>query len=259
MTDRICYEMDGGVARITLNRPEALNALENTMIAAIIDFVHAAERDDSVRVVVLSGAGKAFCAGDDLKEMGTAQHPTSDDLFEEYWRGYPAIVTALRACAKPTVCVVQRYALGAGFEIALACDLIIAARDAKFGLPFCLRGIAAGTAMLPGLVGRHRAAKLLLLGDMVSAEELDSWGLVARVCEPESLEAGAEEIIQRLAVSATRVLGHIKAALNASHEPSLSTAFRHQVAATVASALTQDFAEGAQAFVEKRDPVFRGQ
>lgn len=258
MTDRVTTSREGAVAKITLNRPEALNALENSMIAALVAAIREAGSDPDTRVILIEGAGKAFCAGDDLKDMGTAEHPRSDDLLEEYERGYPAIVKALRDVEKPTLCAVQRYALGAGFEIALACDLIVAERDAKFGLPFALRGIAAGTAVLPRLVGRHRAARLLFLGEMIDAETACEWGLVAVLADPGKLAEAVEGVVGPLATAATRAIGLMKGAMVASAEATLAADLRTQAASTVSSALTRDFAEGAEAFTQKRDPQYTG-
>lgn len=258
MTLQVRYAVSGAVATITLNRPEALNALNNSMIAAIRDGIRHAANDAAIRVLVLEGEGKSFCAGDDLIDMGTPEHPKSDDLFEEYMRGYPVLVEELRRIEKPTICKVQRHALGAGFEMALACDFVVADEPTKVGLPFALRGIAAGTALLPALVPRQVAARVLYTAEFVTAAEAHSWGVITRVVPAEELEGAVNELAQTLAGSATRAIGLMKGAITATEEAGLSSALRMQAAATVSSALTEDFREGAAAFDEKRTPEFTG-
>lgn len=258
MTSQVLFSVDGAIATITLNRPEALNALNNSMIAAIRDGIRQASADPAVRVLVLAGAGKSFCAGDDLIDMGTPEHPKSDDLLEEYLRGYPVLVEELRRIEKPTVCQVQRHALGAGFELALACDFVIADEPAKVGLPFALRGIAAGTALLPALVPRQVAARVLYTGELIGVAEAHGWGVITRVVAAFELEEAVAELATQLAGSATRAIGLMKGAIAATEEARLHSALRIQAAATVSSALTADFREGAAAFEAKRPPEFTG-
>lgn len=258
MTSQIRYDVADAVATITLDRPDALNALNNSMIAAIRDGIRRAATDPEVRVLILAGEGKAFCAGDDLIDMGTPEHPKSDDLLEEYLRGYPVLVEELRKIEKPTVCRVQRYALGAGFELALACDFVIAEEGARVGLPFVLRGIAAGTALLPTLVPRQVAARVLYTGELIEVAEAQQWGLITRVVESAALDEAVNTLTAQLATSATRAIGLMKGAIVATEEAGLSGALRMQAAATVSSALTEDFAEGGLAFQEKRPSVFQG-
>lgn len=257
-TNQVTYEVANSVAKITLNRPEALNALNNSMIAAIRDGIRDAAADVNVRVLVLSGAGKSFCAGDDLIDMGTEAHPKSEDLLEEYLRGYPVLVEELRRIEKPTICEIKRYALGAGFELALACDFVIAEAGARVGLPFALRGIAAGTALLPTLVPRQVAARVLYSGELVGVEEALNWGVITRVVDPTELSDSVSELASQLASAATRAIGLMKGAIAATDEARLVGALRMQAAATVSSALTSDFREGAAAFEEKRAPKFTG-
>lgn len=258
MTAQVRYEVAGAIATITLNRPEALNALNNSMIAAIRDGIRQAAADTSVRVLVLAGEGKSFCAGDDLIDMGTPEHPKSDDLMEEYLRGYPVLVEELRRIEKPTICRVQRHALGAGFELALSCDFVIADEPAKVGMPFALRGIAAGTALLPALVPRQVAARVLYTAELIGAAEAHGWGVITRVVPADELDAAVTSLATQLAGSATRAIGLMKGAIAATEEARLSGALRMQAAATVSSALTADFREGAIAFEEKRAPEFTG-
>ena len=258
MTDRIQTTVENGVCAISLNRPEALNALENTMIATIVDELDRAAASPEVRAILLRGEGKAFCAGDDLVDMGTPEHPESPDLVERYSRGYPAIVDRMTTIEKPIVVSVRRYALGAGLEMALAADLIVAEPGAKLGLPFVLRGIAAGTSLLPRRAPVHLVQRMLYLGEMITAEEAHGLGVVGHLAEDQDVDELAQELAGRLAGGATRAIGLMKTALRTSQTLSLSDALHVQVGATAASVLTEDFAEGKAAFTEKRDPEFGG-
>lgn len=258
MTNRITLERSDGVLAITLARPDALNALENSMIAAICDALDEASTDPTVRAVLLRGEGKAFCAGDDLVDMGTHDHPESEDLHARYADGYPRIVKKIIELDKPVVCAVQRYALGAGFEIALASDLIVADEEARFGLPFVLRGIAAGTSMLVRRTSWHVAMGVLATGSMMNTATADKLGLIARVVRAEDVHNVAEELARSLAASATSAIGLMKSAMRAGENLAVTDAFDLQIAATAASAETHDFAEGKLAFAEKRDARFEG-
>ena len=258
MTDRITLTRAGGVLEIVLTRPEAVNALENSMIATICDALDEASSDPSVRAVLVRGEGKAFCAGDDLVDMGTASHPEPDDLRTRYADGYPRIVNKIVELDKPVVCAVQRYALGAGLEIALASDLIVADDAARFGLPFVLRGIASGTTMLARRTSWHVAMRMLATGGMMDAATADSLGLIAQLAPAEEVQEAARNLAQSLAASATSAIGLMKSAMRAGENLSVREAFDLQIDATAASALTHDFAEGKLAFAEKREPRFEG-
>lgn len=258
MTDRIRTSVEQGVCTITLNRPEALNALENTMIATIVAELERAGADPDVRAILLRGEGKAFCAGDDLVDMGTEEHPESSDLVERYSRGYPAIVERMLTLEKPIVVSVRRYALGAGLEMALAADLIVAEPQAKLGLPFVLRGIAAGTSLLPKRAPVHLVQRMLYLGEMITAEDAHRMGVVGHLAEDTDVDELALATARRLAVGATRAIGLMKTALRTSETLSVRDALTVQVGATAASVLTEDFTEGKVAFTQKRDPEFGG-
>lgn len=258
MINTVHYSVRDRVARITLDRQNSLNALNNSMIAGIGDGIRRAANDPEVRVLIVEGAGRTFCAGDDLIDMGTEEHPKSQDTLEEYLRGYPALVIALRQLEKPVICKVQRYALGAGLEIALACDFIVAEEGSKIGLPFALRGIAAGTALLPSLVPRQIAARLLYSGELVGVMEAQAWGLISQVVSAGEIESTVNALATDLSNAATRAIGLMKGAIMASEGAPLATAMRLQASATVSSALTHDFAEGATAFAEKRTANYAG-
>lgn len=259
MTERVLVQTVDGVCTISLNRPEAINALENSMIAAINVALDQAAADEGVRAILIRGEGRAFSAGDDLIEMGTPEHPESNDLHVRYGDGYPSIVERMLAIQKPILVAVRRYAFGAGFEIALAADIIVAEPTAKFGLPFVLRGIAAGTSLLPKRAPMHLAQRLLFLGDTITGEEAHGLGLVAALSSTDiDVDDLGRTLADRLANSATRAIGLMKSAMHVSESLGLREALAVQVGATVGSVLTDDFTEGKLAFTEKRDAQFEG-
>lgn len=255
---RVLVDQQGGLLTITLNRPEARNALENSMIARLVELFTNAQHDESIRAVLLRGAGKAFCSGDDLKDMGTDSHPVRDNPFDEYAAGYPRIVHAMRALNKPIVVAVHGYAMGAGMELMLAGDYIVAATGAKVSLPFVKRGIAAGTALLIKETSYHYAADLLFTGRVADIDELHRQGIVARMCDPGEVGDVAQDVAEKLATAPTSVVAAIKRALREGEHTGMDAALALQVGATVESSLSEDFAEGKEAFAEKREPKFSG-
>lgn len=258
MGNKVNFSVEDGIAKICLNRPNALNALDNDMIMDLIESLKICKKEDQVRVVIIEGEGKAFCAGDDLVDMGTEQNPNPSDKLTEYLDGYPTVVLAMKNLEKPIIVKVHKYALGAGFEIALAADFIIASTETKFGLPFVLRGISAGTYLLQKRIGYHRAARYLFLGEMFGTEEADQWGLLYKHVESDSLNNEVEKLAQQLSGSATRSIGLMKKAMHNSENLGLESALQVQAYSTLASYHTGDYSEGKQAFIEKRDPIFKG-
>lgn len=258
MSEKVCLSVNNKVATIMLNRPDSLNALDNDMIADFISFLEACKLDATVRVIVIEGSGRAFCAGDDLVDMGTSERPNPEDKLTEYKNGYPALVQQIRSVEKPVICKVQKYALGAGFEIAMASDIVIAEEDAKFGLPFVLRGIAAGTFFLQSYIGYHKACEYLFTGDMIPARKAEDFGIVNKVVPLTELDKEVDKMALRLSTGATRAMGLIKQTMNNSANVTLETAMQEQALATTVSYYTKDFAEGKSAFVEKRESNFIG-
>lgn len=252
------YQLNQSIATITLNRPKALNALNNDMIADLIQLFKECSNNSEVRVIIVQGNGRSFCAGDDLVDMGTERNPNPHEKLTEFREGYPALVKQMRATEKPVICKVHGYALGAGFEMALASDIIIAEEDAKMGLPFVLRGIASGTYMLQRVVGYHKACELLFTGDMVTSIEAKELGILNHVVKKEELDTKVAELAKKLSEGATRAMGLMKLGLNHSFHKNMDDGFQEQAYATTVSFHTEDFAEGKQAFSEKRNPEFKG-
>lgn len=258
--EHILSEVDQGVAVITLNRPDVLNSFNRTMALEVRQALSAATSDPTVRSVLLTGAGRAFCAGQDLAEAMPREGP-SPDLGDIVARGYNPIVRTLRQIEKPVVCAVNGVAAGAGANLAFACDFVIAASEATFIQSFSKIGLVpdtGGTFILPRLIGHARATALMMLADKVTAPEAVAMGLIHRAVEGGKLMEEATALTRMLATRPTRGLGLIKRALNASATNGLDEqlAFEAQLQAEAGS--TEDYREGVKAFLEKRAPVFIG-
>ena len=257
----IVYQLADGVAKITLDRPDKLNAFNEKMHDELRAALDAAEAEDTVRAVLLTGAGRAFCAGQDLGDRATRPGDGAPDLGETIGRLYNPLVRRLRSLRLPVVCAVNGVAAGAGANLALASDLAIAARSAKFVQPFCRLGLVpdtGGTFFLPRLVGHARAMGLALLGDTIAAEQAEAWGLIWRCVDDEDLMTEAESLWKHLATQPTRGLELIKQALNASPANTLDEQLDLERDLQREAGRTEDYREGVSAFLEKREPSFRG-
>ena len=266
MTDsyrHLLVDSADGCCRITLNRPDRLNALNIRIGIELLDVIDQIERDRSVRVVVLTGAGRAFCAGDDLRDMADADTPLRPlaDPVEQYVRGegrWPVIVERLRTMPKPVVARVNGHAQGAGFNLALACDFRVMASSATLAIPFVRRGIATGTSLLQQFVGIGKALEWAMRGATLGAAEAERWGLVTRVVDDGGLDAATDELVAELAAGPTRALGYTKLAVIRSWEASVPDAYAQQALALHHARSTSDFDEGRKAFLDKRPPDFTG-
>jgi 2-(1,2-epoxy-1,2-dihydrophenyl)acetyl-CoA isomerase len=253
------YEVADAIATITLDRPEALNALTIPMKAELLAALTAVARDRGVRAVVLTGAGRAFCAGQDLKER---LEPNATPLEIEVRERYNPIITAMRRLDQPIVGAINGVAAGAGASLAFACDLRVAAEGASFVLAFGRIGLvpdSGATWFLPRLVGPAKAAELALLGESLSAADAERFGLVARVVAADGLAAEARAIAARLAGLAPLALAQTKRALQRSWSVDLETALEDEAYRQGIVGATADHAEGLAAFLEKRPPRFTGE
>ena len=252
------WAADGGVATITLDRPEALNSLEATLKRDLLRALRDAARDPAVRVVILTGAGRAFCAGQDLKER---LQPDPTPLDVEVRERFNPLVQAIRSMDKPVVAAINGVAAGAGASLAFACDLRIAAETASFVLAFGRIGLvpdSGATWLLPRLIGLGRATELLLLPDPVGAADALRIGLVNRVVPDGELSAAAGAMAAALAAAAPRSLALTKRAIRRSLEATFEESLDYEASLQGIAGRTADHAEGLAAFVEKRRPNFNG-
>jgi 2-(1,2-epoxy-1,2-dihydrophenyl)acetyl-CoA isomerase len=256
----ILVSLDGGVLTVTLNRPDKLNAFNPEMHQQLRKALERALDEVAVRAVLLTGAGRGFCAGQDLSERNlSADAPI--DLSVSLGSHYNPLVRRLRELPKPIVCAVNGVAAGAGANIALACDLVIAARSASFVQSFARLGLvpdSGGTWLLPRLAGSARAMGLALLGEKLSAEQAEHWGLIWKVVEDASLMDEAVSLAKALAAGPTRGYGLVKKALNASWGNSLDAQLDLERDLQREAGLTQDYREGVAAFMQKRKPEYKG-
>jgi 2-(1,2-epoxy-1,2-dihydrophenyl)acetyl-CoA isomerase len=257
----ILLELAGGVATITLNRPDKLNAFNGAMHGELATALDRIEADVAVRALLLTGAGRAFCAGQDLGDRVMGEGDAPPDLGDTLDRLYNPLVRRLRRLERPVVAAVNGVAAGAGANLALACDLVLAARSARFIQAFCKLGLvpdSGGTYVLPRLVGPARAMALALLGEPVPAEQAAAWGLIWRVVDDDRLQGEATALARQLATQPTRGLGLIKRALNASAANTLDEQLDLERDLQREAGRTEDYREGVRAFLEKRPAVFRG-
>ncbi len=249
---------DGGIMRIALNRPDKLNAIDSELAQAVHAALDQAGADDRVRVVVLSGSGRAFCAGQDLGDPGVAP---GSDLGATIERSYSPLIRAMRALPKPIVARVNGVAAGAGANLAFACDIVVAARSASFIESFSRIGLlpdSGGTWMLPRLFGHARAIGLAMLGERISAEQAYAWGAIWDVVDDDKLDAACDLLAGTLATAPTRALGAIKAAFDAGWTSTLDVALDRERELQRILGATRDYAEGVAAFGAKRKPEFEG-
>ncbi len=258
MTDGLRVEIDGPVATLTLDRPEALNALTVPMKVALREALKRIATDRSVRAVILTGAGRAFCAGQDLAER---EQPDAAPLDVEVRERYNPIIRALRSMDQPVIAAINGVAAGAGASLAFACDIRIAAEGARFVLAFGRIGLvpdSGATWFLPRLVGPARAAEMALVGDPVDAEEALRSGLVSKVVPGEELLAEARAMADRIAANAPLAVALTKHAMDRAATIDLDEALEGEAKLQGIAGATADHAEGRAAFREKRTPRFTG-
>jgi 2-(1,2-epoxy-1,2-dihydrophenyl)acetyl-CoA isomerase len=271
----LAEDTGSGVRRLTLNRPEALNAVTAELRERLIAALDEASADRTVRVVVLTGAGRAFCSGADLSGgtgrtggtggvrgvRGGGAPPVAGDVARMLRRGVQRMIASVLDCEKPVLCALNGVAAGVGVQLALACDLVVAAEEASLVQVFAKRGLVpdGGAAwLLPRLVGVQRAKELLFFGEKVRATDAERMGLINRVVPGLELEKAVAEWSERLAAGPTRAFALTKALVNASLDADRATSFAAEAAAQEINMTTHDAQEGVRAFVERRDAAFEG-
>jgi 2-(1,2-epoxy-1,2-dihydrophenyl)acetyl-CoA isomerase len=259
--EHILYTVEHGVARLTLNRPDKLNSFNVAMHKEVRDALERAPREGA-RVLVLTGAGRGFCAGQDLGDRAVSPGGQSVDLGESIEKYYKPLVLALRNLPMPVIAAVNGVAAGAGANIALACDIVIATKAANFIQSFSKLGLvpdSGGTWFLPRLVGNARALGLALLGDKLSAEQAAQWGLIWKAVDDAEFTATVNALAVQLAQAPTRGLARTKQAIYTAWERSLEAQLEQERALQSELGRTHDYKEGVAAFIEKRTPAFKGE
>lgn len=255
----IISEKEGAVLKLKLNRPDKFNSFNREMALALQTELQKAEKDAAIRAIYITGEGKAFCAGQDLSEAIDPSGPGIKKIVEEH---YNPIIKLIRKIEKPVVCGVNGVAAGAGANIALACDVVIAAESSSFIQAFSKIGLipdSGGTFFLPRLIGFQRASALMMLGDKVSAADALSFGMVYKVVADAELHTKAMEVAATLSNMPTKGIGFTKRLLNESATNNLDQQLNREGDVQVDAANTFDYKEGVNAFLEKRKPVFKGE
>jgi 2-(1,2-epoxy-1,2-dihydrophenyl)acetyl-CoA isomerase len=259
MDHSIITSLEDKILKITLNRPDKLNSLTDSMARQLQEEFKKAEENSEVRCVLLTGSGKAFCAGQDLPEV--LEKGKNHNLGDTVRKNYNPIIKAIRGLEKPVVCAVNGTAAGAGANIAFACDLVIAAESAVFVQAFSKIGLipdSGGTFFLPRLVGLQRSNILYLLDEKITSQKAVEIGLIYKTVKPDKLMNESEQICQKLTSMPTKGFGLYKRALNQSFGHTLEEQLELEAKLQTEAGKTRDYREGVQAFLKKRKPRFNG-
>lgn len=259
MSETILFEKIGNVAKITLNRPKVYNSFNREMALALQDRLKKCKEDAEVRAIYLTGEGKAFCAGQDLQEVTGESAPSLTTILSEH---YNPIITKIREIEKPIVAAVNGVAAGAGANIALACDVVVATESASFIQAFSKIGLipdSGGTFFLPRLIGWQRASALMMLGDKISAKDAEAMGMIYKIFADAEFAEASWKLAETLSQMPTKGLGYTKRALNQSLNSDLGRQLAIEDELQSAAGQTKDYEEGVQAFLEKRKPNFTGE
>lgn len=254
----ITYTLDKGIATITLNRPDVFNAFNDTQSYELQDALKLAKKDDSVRVLILTGAGKAFCSGQDLKAIASSENRS---LSESLYKRYNPIILAMRELPKPIICRLNGVAAGAGCSLALASDIIVASENASLIEVFIHVGLvldSGSSYFLPRVVGSARAFEMSTMGTKVKAQQAFEWGMVNKVVPAEELDAAVAEYADYYAQAPTKAIAMMKKMLNKSFHSDLNTMLEYEAFCQELAGRSEDYKEGVKAFNEKRKAEFKG-
>lgn len=258
----ILFSIEAGIATLTLNRPDKLNSFTQAMHEEVRDALARVRQDRSVRVFVLAAAGRGFCAGQDLSDRAVAPGAPAVDLGESVEKNYAPLVLALRALPMPVICAVNGVAAGAGANLALACDIVVAGASASFVEVFCKLGLipdTGGTYFLPRLVGNARAMGMAMLGEKIPAALAEQWGLIWKCVPDAELASTVQAMALHFSTAPTKGLAFTKQALYASPQNTLAEQLALEAGIMSELGRSADYREGVAAFIEKRAPQFKGE
>jgi 2-(1,2-epoxy-1,2-dihydrophenyl)acetyl-CoA isomerase len=254
----LLVSLDNGVCELKLNRPAVFNSFNQAMAFALQKALDDAELNDEVRAIVITGEGKAFCAGQDLAEAMDPEGPELQSIVKDH---YNPIIERIRVIEKPIIAAVNGVAAGAGANIALACDITIAKKSASFIQAFSKIGLipdSGGTFFLPRIIGSQKALALMMTGDKISAEQADAMNMIYKAVDDDAFESEVKSFAETIAALPTRGLGLTKKAVNATFTNNLTQQLALEEELQTEAGQTYDFREGVNAFLEKRKPVFKG-